>query len=72
MKPGLGKPVAFIVLRNGFPPAESMEREIQEFVRARVAGYKCPRRVCFTEELPRPASGKVQRFKPRDVLKTPV
>ncbi|HUW65818.1 MAG TPA: benzoate-CoA ligase family protein [Spirochaetia bacterium] len=71
-EPGLEKPVAFVVLREGFPPAESMEQQIQEFVRARVAGYKCPRKVLFVAELPRTASGKVQRFRLRDVLRTDV
>ena len=36
-----------------------------EFARTRVAGYKCPKRVEFRDELARTATGKLQKFKLR-------
>lgn len=71
-EPGLEKPVAFVVLRDGLPLSDSLEQELQQFTRAKIPGYKCPRKVCFVSELPRTASGKVQRFRLRDLLKSSV
>lgn len=62
-KANLEKPHAFVVLRQDYNPSPELERELQDFVRSRTAHYKCPRRVLFIQELPRTASGKVQRFK---------
>jgi acyl-coenzyme A synthetase/AMP-(fatty) acid ligase len=39
--------------------------ELRQFARQRLAGYKCPRRIEFLEELPKTATGKVQRYKLR-------
>jgi O-succinylbenzoic acid--CoA ligase len=55
-------PVAFLVLRPG---AEAAEAEIAEFLRTRLAAYKVPRRIYWTEALPRNAAGKLLR---RDLL----
>jgi acyl-coenzyme A synthetase/AMP-(fatty) acid ligase len=52
---------AVVVLRAGFEPGEPLARELQEHVRARTAPYKYPRLVEFAGELPKTASGKVQR-----------
>jgi benzoate-CoA ligase family protein len=65
----LEKPLAFVVLRPGHKASPELERELQEFVRSKTAHYKYPRWVKFVEELPRTASGKVQRFKLRAALR---
>jgi acyl-coenzyme A synthetase/AMP-(fatty) acid ligase len=67
-KAGLEKPVAFVVLRAGWEPSESLEHEIQDMVRSATSSYKCPRRVFFAAELPRTPSGKIQRYRLRERL----
>jgi acyl-coenzyme A synthetase/AMP-(fatty) acid ligase len=52
---------AVVVLRDGYQPAESLARELQEHVRQRTAPYKYPRVVDFADSLPKTASGKVRR-----------
>ncbi|MEW6424127.1 MAG: benzoate-CoA ligase family protein [Bacillota bacterium] len=66
---GLEKPVAFIVLKEGYQPSPDLERALQEFVKSKTAHYKYPRRIFFVPELPRTASGKVQRYKLRALFK---
>lgn len=59
----LEKPMAFVVLKEGYNPSAALERELQDYVRSRIAHYKSPRQVFFVQELPRTSTGKVQRFK---------
>ena len=54
---------AFVVLRNAPDASEATARIIQEHVKATIAPYKYPRDVRFMEQLPRTASGKVERYK---------
>src|ERR1700676_473168 len=61
----LCKPVACIVLRNGTTGSLQLARELQEFVLGRLPVYKRPHWVEFLPELPKTATGKVQRFKLR-------
>jgi acyl-coenzyme A synthetase/AMP-(fatty) acid ligase len=63
---GLIKPCAFVVLMDGYHESQKMEKELQEFVRNNIAHYKAPRWVRFVEELPRTATGKIQRFRLRE------
>lgn len=42
--------------------------EVQDFVKATLAPYKYPREVCFLDELPRTATGKIQRYRLRGCL----
>ena len=56
-------PVALIVLRSGETPSE---QDILDFCRTRLAHFKCPTRVEFIPELPRTATGKLQKFKLRE------
>ncbi len=58
--------LALFVVAPGADPG-SLEGEIQEALLANLSVYKCPRRIYFIEELPRTASGKVQRFMLRDM-----
>jgi oxalate---CoA ligase len=56
----LGEEVAaMVVLHEGH---ECEERELQQFVAQRVAGYKVPKKILFVEELPKGATGKLQRI----------
>jgi benzoate-CoA ligase len=66
---GLEKPVAFVVLNKVPNPSKELERELQDFLRNRIAHYKCPRWIRFLDDLPRTASGKVQRYKLRAQLR---
>ncbi|MBQ6816329.1 MAG: AMP-binding protein [Clostridia bacterium] len=54
---------ASIVLTKGTEGTEELKKEIQEYVKSRTAPYKYPRVVVFREELPKTASGKIQRNK---------
>jgi 2-aminobenzoate-CoA ligase len=48
---------------------DSMATVLQEFVKAQIAPYKYPREVEFVDNLPRTETGKVQRFKLRQMEK---
>jgi hypothetical protein len=61
---GLTKTKAFIVLKAGQSLAEE---DIKVFVKERLAPYKYPRFVEFVTELPKTATGKIQRFRLRDL-----
>ncbi|MGB8887884.1 MAG: benzoate-CoA ligase family protein [Candidatus Korobacteraceae bacterium] len=61
-KHGLVKPKAFVMLNAGFVADDGMRRELQQFVKARLAPYKYPRYIEFVNELPKTATGKLQRF----------
>ena len=63
---GLTRPHAFCVLKEGLTPPPSLEQELADLVRRRLAGYKAPRRVEVVAELPKTATGKIQRFRLRD------
>jgi len=61
----LVKPKAFVVLRPEHARADDLAAEIQEHVKHRLAPYKYPRWVEFVGELPKTATGKIQRYKLR-------
>ena len=52
---------AVIVLRDGFAPSDALITELQDHVKRETAPYKYPRIVEFAADLPKTASGKVQR-----------
>jgi acyl-coenzyme A synthetase/AMP-(fatty) acid ligase len=52
---------AVVVLRNGFAPSTDLATALQDHVKGQTAPYKYPRIVDFAPELPKTASGKVQR-----------
>ena len=64
----LVKPMAFVVLREGVGASPELAAELERFVRERLAEYKRPRWVEFLPELPKTATGKIQRFKLRALL----
>lgn len=57
---------AFVVVRDGVTPSDELAVELQTFVKNTIAAYKYPRRVEFIPELPKTATGKLQRFRLRD------
>ena len=57
---------AYIVLRDGVEGSDELVRDIQAFVRSRIAPFKYPRLVGFVDALPRNPSGKLQHFKLRN------
>ena len=61
---GLTKTKAFVVLRPG---AALDEAELKAFVKDRLAPYKYPRAIEFIAELPKTATGKIQRFRLREL-----
>ena len=62
----LEKPMAYVVLAAGSSPSPELARELQDFVRSKIAEYKRPRWIEFVEALPKTATGKTQRFKLRE------
>lgn len=63
---GLIKPRAHVVLRSGFAPGSAIETALKAHVKNLLAPYKYPRWIIFEEELPKTATGKVQRFRLRE------
>ena len=62
---GLVKPKAFVVPREGVEPGDALVVALQEFVKDRLAPFKYPRWIEFARDLPKTATGKIQRFKLR-------
>lgn len=60
---GITRTMAFLVLRQGIQqPAGGLDSEIHAWLRTRLVGYKCPHEIRFVAELPKTATGKIQRF----------
>jgi 2-aminobenzoate-CoA ligase len=59
---------ACVVLRDPAAATPATARELQDFVKATLAPYKYPREVRFVDELPRTATGKIQRYRLREGL----
>ncbi|HXH09221.1 MAG TPA: benzoate-CoA ligase family protein [Alphaproteobacteria bacterium] len=62
----LVKPKAFVVLKEGYAASSALEDELKAFVKDKIAPYKYPRWITFIPELPKTATGKIQRFKLRE------
>jgi 4-hydroxybenzoate-CoA ligase len=63
---GLVKPKAFIVLKNGYCANEQLSELLRAHVKEHAGSWKYPRWIDFRSDLPRTATGKLQRFKLRD------
>ena len=59
------RPEAYVVLQPGRTETVELEVELRDYVRSRLAHFKCPRDFRFVESLPKTATGKIQRFKLR-------
>jgi benzoate-CoA ligase len=64
---GLLKPRAFVVLKAGILADDELKQKLKDFVKDKLAPYKYPRWVQFVPELPKTATGKIQRFRLRDL-----
>ncbi|HKA51540.1 MAG TPA: benzoate-CoA ligase family protein [Candidatus Dormibacteraeota bacterium] len=62
----LVRPEAYVVLKPGRAATVELEEELRQHVRERLAHFKCPRDFHFVDELPKTATGKIQRFKLRE------
>jgi benzoate-CoA ligase len=63
---GLVKTRAFVVLKRDFAPSEILADQLKAFVKERLAPHKYPRDIVFIDDLPKTATGKIQRFKLRE------
>jgi len=68
-KDELEKPMAYVVLKEGYEASPELTKEIQDKVRTTLAHYKTPRWIHYVKELPRTATGKIQRYKLRERVK---
>jgi len=67
-KQNMVKPMAFVVLKERKSASEALEKELKEFCKNKIAHYKYPRWIRFVDSLPKTATGKIQRFKLREVI----
>ena len=62
---GLTKTTAYVVLNRGHEATAALEIELKTFLKSRLAPHKYPREFVFLSDLPKTATGKLQRFKLR-------
>jgi benzoate-CoA ligase len=67
----LPRTVACVVLREGLQPTPALASELQAFVESRLASFKRPHQIEFHIELPKTATGKLQRFRLRERSEAP-
>jgi 2-aminobenzoate-CoA ligase len=60
---------AYVVLRRGHSGDAAMTRALQDFVKSEIAPYKYPRAVEYVASLPRTETGKLQRFRLREMAR---
>src|SRR5438093_13186462 len=61
----LVKPHAYVVLKDPAAAGDKLADELKLFVKDKIAPYKYPRWIEFVTDLPKTATGKIQRFKLR-------
>jgi len=59
------KPKAYVILNKNYTASDALSSELIEYTKEKLAAYKRPRWVEFVDELPKTATGKIQRFKLR-------
>jgi len=67
---GLTRSKAFVVLKDANNASDALADELKAFVKGKLAPHKYPRSLEFVKELPKTATGKIQRFKLRDLEKS--
>jgi len=60
------KPQAFVILRDGIEPSDALAEELKTHVKSSIAPYNYPRWIEFVTDLPKTATGKIQRYKLRE------
>jgi benzoate-CoA ligase family protein len=68
---GLIKPFVFVVPRDPAGPAEALRADVRRFLEAALAPHQRPREIRIVSELPRTATGKLQRFRLRELAGDP-
>ncbi len=63
---GLIKPKAYVILNGHYSGSETLAQELIDYARENLAAYKRPRWIEFVTELPKTATGKIQRFRLRE------
>ncbi len=63
---GNEKPKAYVILKEGVAPDDELASTLKEFVKSSLEMWKYPRWIEFIDELPKTATGKIQRFKLRE------
>ena len=63
---GLIRPKAFVVVKPGTRADDDLAEALEYHAKAMLAPFKCPRWIAFLDELPKTATGKIQRFKLRE------
>ena len=64
---GLIKTIAYVVLHDTSRDVTTLEFELKAFVKTRLAPHKYPREIVFVSDLPKTATGKIQRFRLREL-----
>ncbi|WP_439670749.1 Acyl-coenzyme A synthetase/AMP-(fatty) acid ligase [Cupriavidus necator] len=59
--------MAYVVLREGVAADDATRTALQDYVKRQIAPYKYPRRIVFVPALPRTETGKLQRFRLRQM-----
>ena len=62
---GLEKPMAYVVLKQA-AGSEALSAELKDLVKTRIGLWKYPRWIEFVDDLPKTATGKIQRFRLRE------
>ncbi len=68
---GLMKPAAYVVLNESAKPSDPLRKELKEWVGDKIGGYKKPQWIEYLPELPKTATGKLQRYKLRAMAAAP-
>jgi benzoate-CoA ligase len=66
-KDELTKPRAFVLLKDKTKASDALAEELKQHVKSRIAPYKYPRWIEFVDDLPKTATGKIQRYKLREL-----
>jgi benzoate-CoA ligase family protein len=69
---GLVKPEAYVVVKEGVLASSALATELMQHCKTQLAPYKFPRLIHFVQELPKTATGKIQRFRLRQLADAPV
>lgn len=64
------RPAAYVVLKNEGKGGPELAEELKQLVSSRLAPYKCPQVIEFIAQLPKTATGKIQRYKLREIAGT--
>ena len=65
---GLTRTTAFVVLKQGSEASPEMAKQLQAFVKERLSPHKRPHQITFVDDLPKTATGKIQRFRLREIV----